>query len=241
MKRHARHNVNINPYSVDARPHALRQGATNSENHYLHPTHRRKDSRRGRGGERSDPNSAQVPRTRFTEPQPMDLSVLSMGLDRDSSSTTLGSAQKGRSYASSSTSEAVPISTAPSSLAPTPEPSTMAAYFPSDAEKNLVVSAKESTIEVPPTPSLSETSVDSAVDLSEELDKELDTLEHAALQNKNLGANTRATLPESEKGKQNQPRPQALPAPTSQSKSKSRRWSWRRSKLGAGRKPVASH
>ena len=226
MKRHMRSNANSIPYSVETRPYALRQGVTSSENHHLHPSYQRKDSRRRRGGERSDRSAPQVPWTRFTEPKPIDLNVLTMGLERDSSSTTLGSTHNGHSCASSATSEAVPVSTAPSSVAPTPEHSTMIAYFPSDTENHQALPTKKPATGVSTTPSLSETSVDSAVELPEELDKELEAPEPDTLNNM---------------GEKNQATPKIPPAPVARPKSKKSRWSWRRSNSGAGTKLIASH
>ena len=241
MKRHQRHNTNGTPYLAEARPHALRQPTTRSENHHLHPAHQRRDSRRSRGGERSDRNSPQVPRTRFTEPKPMDPSVLAMGLERDSSSTTLGSANNGHSYASSSTSEAVPVSTAPSSLAPTPEPSTMVSYFPSGAEKHQAMPVKERTADKAFTTSSPSVSADGAAVLAKLSSKELESPQLRISQNEENDQKTTSTaLRKIGTMKQTQTQSKAL-GPVTSSNSKRHRWSWRRSNSSVGNKLIASH
>lgn len=241
MKRHQRHNTNGSPYLVESRPHALRQTTIRSENHHLHPAHQRRDARRSRGGERSDRNPAQVPRTRFTEPKPIDPSVLTMGLERDSSSTTLESANNGHSYASSSTSEAVPVSTAPSSLAPTPEPSTMVAYFPSSVDNHQDIPVKKRTADKAFTTSSSEGSTNrsaASVKLSSEGLKSLQP--EMSQSGGNDQKTTHTALRELDPAKHAKSLPKTL-GPVPSSNSKRHRWSWRRSNSGVENKLVASH
>ncbi|RYO87241.1 hypothetical protein DL766_008515 [Monosporascus sp. MC13-8B] len=135
MKKSTRQSISHKSHLVEAPPPMARLNSAGSENsRYLHPVHQRKFSRQSQG-EAPNRHHPQTTRTRFTEPKPMDLGVLHDELRRDSSYATLTSTNNGNSYASSSVSEIAPISTTPSSVASTPEPSVAVTYFPTETRK----------------------------------------------------------------------------------------------------------
>ncbi|RYP04688.1 hypothetical protein DL764_004304 [Monosporascus ibericus] len=173
-------------------------------------------------------------RTRFAEPKPMDLGVLRDDLRRESSSTTLASTRNGNSYASSSASEIAPISTTPSSVASTPEPSVAVIYFPPETPKAQDTPPTEPTTGFIAVVSPPEASVDTLVSVPVEEPVKVAEVSPAVVTTVSTafpgvdGLEKTCTLAEAK-------------TPTASAKPpKKRRFSWRRNKLPTGDKLVAS-
>ncbi len=208
MKQTARHSINRMPYAGETKSHVpLRQSSTrNEDSHYRYPSRQQKDTRKSQ----SLPQTTS--RTRFTEPKPMDLHALRDDLERDSSSATLESTKNSASYTPSSSSEAAPISTAPSSLSSTLDASTGGACFPAESEKPRKAAAEEINAQ-PLTGVLSpETSIDVSGDIADEPRKESNVLSHVAQLDQSTCTQVTALA-------------------LSVKPSKKSRWTWRRSKL----------
>ncbi|RYP78497.1 hypothetical protein DL771_000450 [Monosporascus sp. 5C6A] len=232
MKKYTRQGISHKSYLVEAQPSMPRLDSTGSENsRYLYPVHQRKNSRHSQG-EAPHRHHPQTTRTRFTEPKPMDLGVLRDDLRRDSSYATLTSTHNGNSYASSSVSEIAPISTTPSSVASTPEPSVAVTYFPTEALKAQGAPSTEPTsafiaVVSPPADPLVKVPAEEPAKVAEASPAVVATVSTAVPGVD--GLEQRCTLIGSK-------------TPTASAKPpKKRRFSWRRNKLPTGDKLVASH
>lgn len=242
MKKVTRPSIARSSHSADTRSTMPTQSSAKSKNLYnLYPSHQQK-GRRQPSSERSGRTLPQTTRTRFTEPKPMDIHVFNDGLGRDLSTATLDSVQNGDSYASSSTSRTVPFSTAPTSLASTPDPSTVAvAYFPSEVEMPHERPAPEPTSELLATETSSETSMDAPADVLDQPVRGPETLLQVTPWLEQTGVRAPAALQESDDVVQPHTYPDDTTRTVPTKPSKKNRWIWRRSKLATGDKLVTSH
>ncbi|RYP18758.1 hypothetical protein DL765_003780 [Monosporascus sp. GIB2] len=223
MKKSTRQGIRHKSHLVEAPPPMARLNSAGTENsRYLHPVHQRKNSRQSQG-ESPNRHHPQTTRTRFTEPKPMDLGVFHDELRRDSSYATLTSTNNGNSYASSSVSEIAPISTTPSSVASTPEPSVAVTYFSTETPKAQEAPSPEPTTCFIAVVSPPETSANTPVMAQAEEPAK------AAEASPAVVTTVSTALP-------------GAKAPTASAKPpKKHRFSWRRNKLPTGDKLVASH
>ncbi|RYP81793.1 hypothetical protein DL769_001833 [Monosporascus sp. CRB-8-3] len=235
MKKSTRQGTSHKSHLVEARPPMLQLSSTGSENsRYLYPVHQRKNSRQSQG-EAPHRHHPQTSRTRFTEPKPMDLGVLRDDLRREPSYSTLTSTHNGNSYASSSVSEIAPVSTTPSSVASTPEPSVAVTYFPTETPKAQEAPWTEPTTGFVAVISPPEASADTLVTVPAEEPAKVPEVSPAVV------ATVSTALPEAD-GLEQACTLTGPKTPTASAKPpKKRRFSWRRNKPPTGDKLVASH
>lgn len=243
MKIPARHSTMMNQsssYVVEGRPLRIPSRSTvRAEKPYtLYPStqQQRKDVAAQPPSRREQLPDRAIPRTtRFTEPKPMNLRMLNDDLGRGSSSATLAS--------SVSSSEAAPASTAPTSLASTPNPSALITYFPTEGKLHEL-GTKGSAVETNTTvPTCSEDSEDNTPVRESTKDlKEREGESHKAARPKKLRKTATNTPKLAKVERKLSSDTTAVAASTvPEHAPKKSRWSWRRSKLPAGNNLVASH
>ncbi|RYP39468.1 hypothetical protein DL767_002202 [Monosporascus sp. MG133] len=235
MKKSTRQGISHKSHLAKAQLPMPRLNPTGSENsRYLYPVHQRKNSRQSQG-ETPYRHHPQTTRTRFTEPKPMDLGVLRDDLGRESSYTTLTSTHNGNSYASSSVSEIAPISTTPSSVASTPEPSVAVTYFPTETPKVQEAPSTEPTTGFIAVVSPPEASADALVTVPAEEPAKVAEASSAVV------TTVSTALPAVDGLGQTCTLAEAKTSTASAKPPKKRRFSWRRNKPPTGDKLVASH